>query len=357
MTIKNIGIYWDRAPRERDRYVGIVETIPCITRAHVMMGGASREDSDLDERWGPADLGRLAQDLADIEVATWGVAWARPNPASIGQIPEIVRNLIGMGAEGIEIEGEGNWQKRNVAGYSDLAAAERALWDAVDAADPDRKLERRVTCHLGRLNRGLHERADSSSWQAYSKHDEDESARHGWGGDVGPGWRQFAAYDRLRQVRGLSEVHRAVYRQHDREPVEDVPRILGEWIASTGGPTMSELRGSMALALWSQGFPGREAHEAMLIAYDSAVALGCTEIQYWSLKWVARNSYALEFLRALPLSRYDRAAIRIGQSGGRTLYEAWIKAMREHARECAPMPPWQTLSIDERTAWCAIATR
>lgn len=359
MTIDTLGIYWDRAPGDTDRYVAMLEELPAITHAHLMMGSASGRE--LADRWGPRDTGKLAERLAGIGVGLVCTVWWRPTRESTAQIAPVVRAALAAGAIAIEIEGEGNVTTSRVDGYHDLAAAVDALWDAVDAADPAHQLERRVTCHLGRLQRELHARADWASFQAYSKDTPDDD-RDDWGADLGPGWRQVAAYDRVRQIRGLSEIHRALYRANDAVHPIDVPDLVARWLRQTGLQTLEEFRGSVALPLWGQApYPG-DPQISLEVAWDTAEALGATRVELWSAKHL-RAEYARDWVRSLPLDRHASTVTQTSPTStvtqdpaeGRRLYQLYVDARIATDIACEPIAPWLYLDPRERAVWVQLA--
>lgn len=178
-------------------------------------------------------------------------------------VSELGPRLDALAPMRLQLDAEGNWEARDVQGYGSLrAAAEELAHDlepyglplAVTSFPYHESFGRRPSFE------GL---VAAEIPQAYSRdaREDPDHPDHQVGGRFGPGEMQKLAAERARAV--------------DPAPLE------------------------LGLAAWDQVGLYATPHEAMRVAYEAAVDVGAQRVWWWSLKHLARNSYAADAIAAM----------------------------------------------------------
>lgn len=255
-----IGIWVDDRPQLvlTDAYVAELQRLH-VTVAAIMVDGNVLPDPH-DPQWRPSwtesQLVEAARRLGAAGIDTVLTCWPVPDRAYIHTVcGEMGALIAASGAAGFEVDTEGLWVKANVTPpFGSLTEAGAYLAAAMRQAAPHANLQLTTYPYHAELSTEstVAKYMDKVLPRAYSTDPGADGKPMAWDGPLGPGAMQELA---VRRARGT-------------------------------GVTVA-----CGLAAYDQRFPGHTADDAMRTAFDRALALGCTEVRYWSSKWILGSQH------------------------------------------------------------------
>lgn len=274
----SVSMWFDHAgshaARHADRHTDTVLELG-VSRLAIML--TSSKQSELPHfKWRLKDIEKFCQVANDKGIKIVLTFWPRPRPTHLENLFSRLDDYIkASGAYAIEPDVEGNWRSRyrkryhEDNPYADYDEASAALVDYMNEAKCKHGIQTGSTTFADHWE--LDHRGDAAvcgntdyfALQVYSNYDKGDKAV---GTKYGPD--QFASHG-MRRVRSVGMKNKV----------------------------------EIALAAWDQeDFPGISAQEAMRMAVQTAVKEGCTDLWYWSWKWVAghyKRQYAFDFIKGL----------------------------------------------------------
>jgi hypothetical protein len=186
-------------------------------------------------------------------VAVILTCWPRPARDQLDALETGMRELmIATGAVAIEVDVEGNWDRKHLAGFDSMQAAATYLLAVLRRVAAGKRVELNTfPFHSENSSKALlAPHVDLLIPQAYSVNERaDEPVQ--WTSAYGPGRMQDVTIERM---------------------------------ATTGAP--SSARTALGLAAYEQRFAGHEPLEAMRAAVAAGRKHGCSRFRWWSSKWI-----------------------------------------------------------------------
>lgn len=205
----------------------------------------------------------------DIEIVL--TIWPDPSKKYMEEFEQKIGDyLSASGAAGLEFDCESNWLKNNVVGYNTLDEAGDDFVKLFTRVSEKHDVRTELTTYPYHAENSR--TADVAPHcnrllpQAYSVRSRGEGSVE-WDDRLGPGNMQKLTIDRALQVSG---------------------------VGSFSGPLVC-----CGLAAYDQVWPGKLGEDAMMAAYQAAVAYNPLEIRFWSSKWIfgiKSNGYASKFI-------------------------------------------------------------
>lgn len=204
-------------------------------------------------------IGELAR-KHDVEIVL--TDWPQPTPTWLAAMEAQIGGFLkAAGAAALEGDGESNWTKGKLHGFATLELASLALVAALDRVGVAHDVRTEWTTFTEHAENGSHALVapfvDRLLPQAYSVRNRKDAKGNPivieWDGLYGPGRMQQHTLDRALQI--------------PRRP--------------DGKPHLS-----CGIAAYDQTWPGHRPEDAMLVAYNAALAYNPLEIRLWSSKWI-----------------------------------------------------------------------
>lgn len=210
-----------------------------------------------DPTWSLSQISKVCERARALDLEVVLTAWPNPRRSYMAQMVGWMIGAVPLGASGVEVDLEGNWQTNDLDGSigSLEAASVQLVQDLRELAD-DHDVRLEVTTHTGH---------QESSRRALVAPHVDRFVAQAYSVRVRPGG-QLVKWDDRRLGPG----------HHQRWAADDARTVPG---VIEGRPALS-----IGLPLWSQSWPGHEPSEALSAAYRAALEQHPAEIRFWSSK-------------------------------------------------------------------------